>query len=81
MLKRIYEDKDRQERMLATSEVNWTVVRPGFLTNGGRTGEYRVITDLKGAKFGKISRADVADFMVSELENRAYQRQVVNLYY
>ena len=67
--------------MLATSEVNWTVVRPGFLTNGGRTGEYRVITDLKGAKFGKISRADVADFMVSELENRAYQRQVVNLYY
>ena len=81
LLKKIYEDKDRQERMLATALANWTIVRPGFLTNGSKTSEYRVLTDLGGVEFGKISRADVAHFMVSELESPAYERRVVNVCY
>jgi hypothetical protein len=44
-------------------------VRPGFLTNGPRTGVYRAITDLTGVTAGKISRADVADFILNQLEN------------
>jgi hypothetical protein len=39
------------------------------LTNGPRTGRYRALTDLQGIKGGKISRADVADFMLSQAKS------------
>ena len=61
-------DKARQERIIAASTINWTIVRPGMLTNGARRGCYR-----HGRKVGsflssvRISRADVADFMLNQL--------------
>jgi putative NADH-flavin reductase len=67
LLKTIYADKDLSESTLKSSHVNWMIIRPGFLTNGSRTGKYRVLDDLKGVKAGKISRADVADFILKEL--------------
>ncbi len=81
LLKKMYEDKDRLERMLVASEANWTIVRPGFLTNGSGTGEYRMLTELEGVRLGRISRADVAHFMASELDSPGYEREVVNLCY
>ena len=81
VLKRIYEDKDRQERLLRASEANWTIIRPGVLTNGARTGEYRVLTELVGVTLGHISREDVAHFMRSELERPLHERGIVNLCY
>lgn len=68
LLGTIYADKDREEALIKASAANWLIVRPGFLTNGPRTGAYRVITDLTGVTAGKISRADVADFMLNQLE-------------
>jgi putative NADH-flavin reductase len=62
----IYEDKDRQEKIVRESGLDWVIVRPGFLTDGPRTGKYRALTNLEGVKAGKISRADVADFIVKE---------------
>src|SRR2546423_2719440 len=66
LLKTIYADKDRQERIVRESGLDWVIVRPGVLTNGPRTGEYRVLTELKGVHGGEISRADVADFILRE---------------
>lgn len=63
----IYADKDRQEEYVRESSLDWTIVRPAGLTNGPRTGRYRVVTDLSGVTAGRISRADVADFIVGEL--------------
>ena len=62
-----YADKDRAESILKASNVEWLIVRPGFLTNGSRTGKYRVIENLSGVTAGKISRADVADFILKQL--------------
>ena len=75
LLKTIYADKDRQEALIRASDTDWTIVRPGFLTNGPRTGKYRVLTDLQGVTAGKISRADVAHFMLQELSTNRYLRQ------
>ena len=50
------------------SGLSWTLVRPGFLTNGPRTGRYRVIENMDGVRARKISRADVADFQLKETE-------------
>jgi putative NADH-flavin reductase len=58
-----YADKDRAESIVKPSNIDWLIVRPGFLTNGPRTGKYRVIDNLSGVTAGKISRADVADFI------------------
>lgn len=67
LLKTIYQDKDRQEEIIKKSNVEWLIVRPGFLTDGERTGKYDVIDDLTGVKAGKISRLDVADFILKQL--------------
>ena len=67
LLGTIYTDKNRAEALIRASKVPWLIVRPGFLTNGSRTGTYRVIDDLSGVVAGKIARADVADFMLKQL--------------
>ncbi len=81
LAKGIYTDKDRQEALVRASDTNWTIVRPGFLTNGPRTGSYRVYTDLTGVTAGKISRADVADFVLSEITLNRYLGQTPLLSY
>lgn len=77
----IYTDKDRQEALVRASDTDWTIVRPGFLTNGPRTGSYRVFTDLEGVTAGKVSRADVADFVLSEITLNRYLGQTPLLTY
>jgi putative NADH-flavin reductase len=80
-LKRIYQDKDKQEELIRKSDRNWTIVRPGFLTNGPPKGNYRVLTDLTGVTVGRISRGDVAAFMLAQLNSDRYLRQTPLLTY
>jgi uncharacterized protein YbjT (DUF2867 family) len=70
LLKRVYDDKDVQEWIIRSSGLDWTIVRPGLLTNRPGTGRYRVLTASKDWRFGVISRADVADFLVRQVDNR-----------
>jgi putative NADH-flavin reductase len=41
LLKRVYDDKDVQEWIVKSSGLDWTIVRPGLLTNSPATGQYR----------------------------------------
>jgi putative NADH-flavin reductase len=75
ILQRIYDDKDRQEAEIRQSNLDWTIVRPGVLTNDPAKGDYRVLTDLTGVTAGKISRADVADFVLGQLTSDRYRHQ------
>jgi len=72
LLKEIYKDKDRQESLIKNSNCNWMIVRPGFLTNGPKTGKYRIIEDMTGVTAKKISRADVAHFMLSQVKEPTF---------
>jgi putative NADH-flavin reductase len=81
LLKTAYKDKDRQEAIVRESGLDWVIVRPGFLTNGSRTGKYRILTELNGVKAGKISRADVADFILREAAEMKYRGQTPLLTY
>ncbi|OQW34027.1 MAG: hypothetical protein A4E19_19085 [Nitrospira sp. SG-bin1] len=73
LLKKVYADKNEQERIIAGAYPRWEIVRPGRLTNGAMTGRYRVLDNLlEGMKVGAISRADVAHFMVVQAENPTY---------
>lgn len=81
LLKTMYEDKDRQEQMLKNEYDNWIILRPGMLTNGELTGKYRALTNLNGINGGKISRADVAHFILEQAENPTYLRKTPLLIY
>lgn len=81
LLKSVYADKDRQEALIRAADVDWTIVRPGFLTRGPLTRSYRVLTDLTGVSAGRISRADVAHFILDELPANRYLRQTPLLTY
>jgi putative NADH-flavin reductase len=78
---RAYDDKDVQERLIKDSALDWTIVRPGVLTNGSRTGRYKVLKEPSQWRNGTISRADVADFLVQQIEDRAYLRKTPVLVY
>lgn len=73
-------DKARQERVIAESDIEWIIVRPGALTNGAK--RERVNT---GAKVGsylwtvRVSRANVADFMLNQLTSDTYLRSAPGL--
>lgn len=66
-------DKTRQEQAIAKSDLDWTIVRPGALNNAEKRG-----VKHHGSKVGnfitgaRISRADVADFMLDQLESGEY---------
>jgi uncharacterized protein YbjT (DUF2867 family) len=79
LLKSIYEDKDRQEAQLRASDVDWTIVRPGRLTNGPATGLVRALTNLAGVTAGKVSRKDVAAFIIENLDTPDYRGEAVLL--
>jgi uncharacterized protein YbjT (DUF2867 family) len=68
-------DKARQERAIAASDAEWTIVRPGGLTNDAPRGTWRHGRGL-GSFLAtvRISRADVAAFMLDQLESDAYLR-------
>jgi hypothetical protein len=70
LLKRVYDDKDVQEWIIRSSGLDWTIVRPGLLTNRPPTGRYRILTAAKDWRFGLISCADVADFIVRQIDDR-----------
>lgn len=77
VLRGVYQDKDRQEAVVRGSGLDWTLVRPGGLTNAPAKGAkaVRVLTDLAGVRAGSISRADVAAFCLSELTDGHYRQQ------
>jgi len=81
LLRTIYEDKDKQEKHIQESGLDWVIPRPAGLTNGPRTGKYRVLTDLTGITAKRISRADVADFIVRELGEMKYTKTAPLLTY
>ena len=78
---RAYDDKDVQERLIKDSVFDWTIARPGVLTSGSRTGRYKILKDPLEWRNGIISRADVADFLVQQIEDRAYLRKTPVLIY
>jgi len=55
--------------LIKKSGLDWTIVRPGILTNSPKTGRYRVLVEPSQWRNGVISRADVADFIVRSIDD------------
>lgn len=72
LLRDIFADKLAGESIVRQSGLDWSLVYPVMLTDGPLTGRYRVGERLELHGLPKISRADVAHFIVNELERPAY---------
>lgn len=75
LLGTIYADKDREEQIIKDSQLDWTIVRPGFLTRLKPTGRPRALVDPKDWEGGFISRTDVAWFLIDELRSPRFVHQ------
>jgi uncharacterized protein YbjT (DUF2867 family) len=73
-LKPIMQAKEEQERLIKASGLDWTIVRPGGLTDGPRTGSCRAGLDPR-IRGGRISRADVAELVLKQLTDLSYLHQ------
>jgi putative NADH-flavin reductase len=73
----IYADKDEQERLIRLSSLDWTLVRPAAFRARAPEGPLRVVTRVEGVTLRRISRQEVAAFVLDELEQGRYIRQAV----
>ena len=81
-LRNIFADKEAQEQIIKASGLDWVIVRPTSLTNGPRRNVYRAGMDIGHWFFPtKISRADVADFMLKQLTDDTYLRKTPGVSY
>ncbi len=78
---RVAEDLRRMERRVMESDTYWTIVRPTALTDGPLTGVYRVVEGPRVPKGNKISRADLAAFMLKAAGQGSYVRAAVAIAY
>jgi putative NADH-flavin reductase len=76
-LRNLYADKVVGEAELQRSILDWTLVYPVQLTNGPRTRQYRFGERLELHGLPRVSRADVADFILTQIEDRTYVRKGV----
>lgn len=74
-LRRVYDDKDVQEQIIKSSDLDWTIVRPGLLRDGRATALYRVLTEPADWHMSSVRRNDVAHFLIEEFERPAYLHQ------
>jgi putative NADH-flavin reductase len=77
LLRQVGKDKAKAEELLRRSDLDWTLVYPPSLVGGPRTGAYRHGGDLELRGMPKITRADVAEFMLTLATDSSYSRMPV----
>lgn len=78
ILRNARKDHEKQEALVRASSLDWTIVRPSGLTDTPLTGTYDVGENI-AAKTSRISRADVAHFIIQELDEDAYVGKAVTI--
>ncbi|AYL96799.1 NAD(P)-dependent oxidoreductase [Mucilaginibacter celer] len=81
LLKHMYADLYRMEQTVKTSDTHWTIIRPPQLTDKAQTGNYRIAINTFLKNCLKISRADVAHFMLDNIVNEATHKATVEIGY
>lgn len=81
LLKHMYEDLRRMETIIKQSAINWTIMRPPQLTDQPLTENYRVAINEYLKNGMKISRADLAHFIITSIDEPATFKAIVETAY
>ncbi|QHE51599.1 NAD(P)-dependent oxidoreductase [Pontibacillus sp. HMF3514] len=79
-LKNIYSDMAEMERVIRSSDVDWTIIQPYTLTNGPVSKSYRTQVNGLIQKGKNISRADVAHLMLQTVRRSGNQEAIAIAY-
>ncbi len=71
----IYRDKKAGEDIVKASGLDWTIIHPVMLTTGPKTETYRSGERLELHGIPKVSRADVAHFVLAQLMDKTFLRK------
>jgi len=72
-------DKSTMESAVKASGLDWIILRPAILTDDAATGNVRVFASETGEKAHKITRADLAAFMLAQLSGDQYLHKSVTI--
>lgn len=72
-------DKKTQEELVMESNFIWTIIRPTFLKDEPKTGNYQVKQNAEFDIKNGINRADVAEFIVEILTSNEWDNKVVSI--
>lgn len=72
-------DKAAMESAVQASDLDWVILRPAILSDDAATGDVKVFESVTGEKAHKITRADLATFMVGQIRNNEYLKQAVTI--
>lgn len=81
IFKYLYADMLVMEKILKTTNLNYTIVRPSWLRDTKHTGIYRTAINEHLQNPTKISRADLADFIVNHLTDEQTYQSTIELSY
>ena len=81
IFKYAYADMLTMEKILGESNCNWTIIRPPWLRDTKHTGKYRTAINEYLSNPSKISRADLAEFIVNHLEDEKTFRAIIEISY
>ncbi len=79
VMRNLLADHRDKEQIVSSGAANWVLVQPPLLTNGERTGSYyyeTAIRQLPSSKL-KISRANLAEFMLKLAQQSEHDRKAV----
>jgi putative NADH-flavin reductase len=79
MFKHGYSDMLVMESIVKQSDLDWTIIRPPRLTDGARTDHVHEAINQQLKRGWKISRADLAAYILAQLANRAIFRGVIEV--
>jgi uncharacterized protein YbjT (DUF2867 family) len=82
LMRKVGADHERKEAIIQQSTLEWVIVRPPRLTNGRRTGAYRSGEDIQAVLVvPRVSRVDLAEFMLRQLNGDTYVRRTPAVMY
>ncbi|MBX2796368.1 MAG: NAD(P)H-binding protein [Myxococcales bacterium] len=76
LLRNIFADHEAQESIVEASPLDWIIVRSAVLTDKPASGSY---TASNTETTGRISREDVADFLVEQITDSTHVRSAISI--
>lgn len=82
LFKNIYMDMQKWEKALEkATDIDWTIIRPSRLTNGKAKSNYRTKINHCPKGGSKISRKDLADFIIQQINDHQYIHKKIAIAY
>jgi uncharacterized protein YbjT (DUF2867 family) len=77
LLRHEMKDKAAMEAIVDTSGLDWTIVRPPFLNDDPAKGDFHVFSAESGETAHKLTRGDLAAFIVAQLSSKEHLHKAV----